>query len=67
LIRGREVHELKELQRQGMSIQGISKLTGWDRRTSTWLEARHTKQVPALVAVDFEDIANEQIQIHTDS
>jgi hypothetical protein len=31
--RGREVQELKELQRQGMSIQGISKLTGWDRKT----------------------------------
>jgi len=27
------VQELKELQRQGMSIQGISKLTGWDRKT----------------------------------
>jgi transposase len=33
LLRGREVQELKELQRQGMSIQGISKLTGWDRKT----------------------------------
>jgi hypothetical protein len=28
------VHELKELQRQGMSIQAISKLTGWDRKTT---------------------------------
>jgi transposase len=27
------VQELKELQRQGMSIQAISKLTGWDRKT----------------------------------
>jgi hypothetical protein len=27
------VQELKELQRQGMSIQEISKLTGWDRKT----------------------------------
>jgi transposase len=27
------VQELKELQRQGISIQGISKLTGWDRKT----------------------------------
>jgi transposase len=27
------VQELSELQRQGMSIQGISKLTGWDRKT----------------------------------
>ena len=27
------MQELKELQRQGMSIQGISELTGWDRKT----------------------------------
>ena len=27
------LQELKELQRQGMSIQAISKLTGWDRKT----------------------------------
>jgi transposase len=27
------VQELKELQRQAMSIQAISKLTGWDRKT----------------------------------
>ncbi|MGB7729138.1 MAG: IS21 family transposase [Candidatus Acidiferrum sp.] len=27
------MQELTELQRQGMSIQGISKLTGWDRKT----------------------------------
>jgi transposase len=27
------VQELSELQRQGMSIQAISKLTGWDRKT----------------------------------
>ena len=33
LAKGREVQELKELQRQGMSIQAISKLTGWDRKT----------------------------------
>jgi transposase len=33
LLRGRDVQELKELQRQGMSIQAISKLTGWDRKT----------------------------------
>src|SRR5258708_30752946 len=33
LLRGKDVQELKELQRQGMSIQGISKLTGWDRKT----------------------------------
>ena len=33
MLRGRDVQELTELQRQGMSIQGISKLTGWDRKT----------------------------------
>jgi len=33
LLRGREVQELKELQRQGTSVQGTSKLTGWDRKT----------------------------------
>jgi hypothetical protein len=33
LVKGRDVQELKELQRQGMSIQAISKLTGWDRKT----------------------------------
>src|SRR5258708_40284444 len=33
LLRGRDVQELKELQRQGMSIQAISELTGWDRKT----------------------------------
>jgi len=33
LLRGRDVQDLKELQRQGMSIQAISKLTGWDRKT----------------------------------
>ena len=27
------MQELKELQRPGMSIQAISKLTGWDRKT----------------------------------
>ena len=27
------MQELKELQRQGMSIQAISELTGWDRKT----------------------------------
>jgi transposase len=27
------VQELTELQRRGMSIQAISKLTGWDRKT----------------------------------
>jgi transposase len=33
LLRGKDVEELKELQRQGMSIQAISELTGWDRKT----------------------------------
>lgn len=33
LLRGRDVQELRELQRQGMSIRGISELTGWDRKT----------------------------------
>src|SRR2546428_13108682 len=33
LLRGKDVQELKELQRQGMSIQAISELTGWDRKT----------------------------------
>ena len=33
MLRGRDVQEIKELQRQGMSIQAISQLTGWDRKT----------------------------------
>ena len=33
MLRGRDVQELTELQRQGMSIQAISELTGWDRKT----------------------------------
>ena len=33
MLRGRDVQELRELQRQGMSIQTISELTGWDRKT----------------------------------
>ncbi len=33
MLRGRDVEEIKELQRQGMSIQAISQLTGWDRKT----------------------------------
>ena len=33
MLRGRDVQELKELQRQGMCIQAISELTGWDRKT----------------------------------
>ena len=33
MLRGRDVQELKELQRQGANIQAISKLTGSDRKT----------------------------------
>ena len=33
MLRGKDAQELKELQRQGMSIQAISKLTAWDRKT----------------------------------
>ena len=33
MLRGRDVRELKELQRQGMGILAISKLTGWERKT----------------------------------
>ena len=33
MLRGKDVQELRELQRQGMSIQAISELTGWDRKT----------------------------------
>ena len=33
MLRGSDVKELNELQRQGMSIQAISELTGWDRKT----------------------------------
>jgi transposase len=32
LLRGRDVEERKELQRQEMRIQAIDKLTGWDRK-----------------------------------
>jgi len=33
LVKGESLQELKELQRQGISIQAISRLTGWDRKT----------------------------------
>ncbi len=33
MLRGRDVEELNELHRQGMTIQAISELTGWDRKT----------------------------------
>jgi transposase len=33
LLRGKDVHNIEELKRQGLSIKAISKLTGWDRKT----------------------------------
>lgn len=33
MFRGRDVEDIKELKREGMSIQGISELTGYDRKT----------------------------------
>jgi transposase len=33
LLRGQDVQEIEELKRQGLSIQAISKLTGYDRKT----------------------------------
>lgn len=33
MIRGNEVHEIEELKRSGMSIRGISRMTGLDRKT----------------------------------
>ena len=33
MLRGRDVQELRELLRQGMSIQANSQLSGWDRKT----------------------------------
>src|SRR5215831_8980859 len=33
LLRGKDVQEIEELKRQGLSIQAISKLTGFDRKT----------------------------------
>jgi len=35
LLRGRDVQELKELQRQGVNIQAISDLTGWQPAEQT--------------------------------
>jgi len=32
-LRGRDVQEIEELKRQGLSIQAISRLTGYDRKT----------------------------------
>ena len=33
LLRGKDVQEIEELKRQGLSIKAISKLTGYDRKT----------------------------------
>ena len=33
LFRGKDVEEINELKREGLSIQAISRLTGFDRKT----------------------------------
>src|SRR5580692_5747704 len=33
MLRGRDVQEIEELKRQGLSIRAISRLTGYDRKT----------------------------------
>ena len=33
MLRGRDVQELMEMKREGLSTQAISKLTGYDRKT----------------------------------
>jgi transposase len=33
VLRGKEVKDIEELKRQGLSIRAISKLTGFDRKT----------------------------------
>ena len=33
MLRGRDVDEIKELRREGLSIRAISLLTGYDRKT----------------------------------
>ncbi len=33
MLRGKDVHEIEELKRQGLSIRAISRLTGCDRKT----------------------------------
>lgn len=35
MLRGRDVQEIEELKRQGLSIRAISRLTGYDRKTIT--------------------------------
>ena len=40
MLRGKDVEEIVELKRQGLSIQAISQLTGYDRKTiSKYLRA----------------------------
>ncbi len=33
MLRGRDVHDIEELKRQGLSIRAISRLTGYCRKT----------------------------------
>lgn len=33
MLRGRDVHDIRELKRQGLSIRAISRLTGYCRKT----------------------------------
>ena len=33
MLRGKDVQEIEELKRQGLSIRAISRLTGYDRKT----------------------------------
>jgi len=33
VLRSRDVEEIEKLRRQGVTISGISELTGWDRKT----------------------------------
>src|SRR5689334_4476272 len=33
MFRGKDVHEIEELKRQGLSLRAISELTGYDRKT----------------------------------
>jgi transposase len=33
VLRGKDVQEIEELKRQGMSLRAISRLTGYDRKT----------------------------------
>ena len=33
MLRGKDVQEIEDLKRQGLSIRAISRLTGYDRKT----------------------------------